>query len=140
MARKGIDLIALFYLGTALVCFLPYFQYGHPLLIAAGLIYALPSFTVGGGLALRKAWSRKLAMVTSSLLVVVVFPLLFKKQLVFVFAFPLSISVTYPSSSFLFFKGLFGGLIAGHLVTVFYLLRESSKRAFEGRGGEGKPK
>ncbi|TAK01643.1 MAG: hypothetical protein EPO39_14095, partial [Candidatus Manganitrophaceae bacterium] len=96
MARKGIDVITLFYLATALICFVPYLQYGHPILIVSGLIYAIPFFVVGGGLALRKEWSRKLARITSSLIILVVLPLLFKKKLVFVFSLPYVISMTYP--------------------------------------------
>lgn len=137
MVRKGIDLAALFYIATALVCFIPYFQYGHPLLIASGLIYALPFFLVGGGLALRKIWSRKLAITTSVLLILVILPLLFKKKLSFAFSFPFFISVTYPPSSVRFFKGLFGGLIIGHVATVLYLLRGSIKEAFQ-QGSAGR--
>ncbi len=141
MVRKEIDWIALFYLATALVCFVPYFQYGHPILIGAGLIYAIPFFVVGGGLALRKEWGWKLAMVSSPLLILVVLPLLFKKQLVFVFPLPYAISMTYPPSSVLSFKGLFGGLVAGHFVAALSLLRASVKGAFQqGSAEEGKRK
>lgn len=138
MVRKGIDFIALFYFATALICFVPYFQFGHPVLIAAGLFYAIPSFVTGGGVALRREWGRKLAMVLSPLLILVVLPLLFKKQLTFVFSLPFRIAMTYPPSSVLSFKGLFGALIIGHLVSVLYLLRGPVKGAFQqGSAGEG---
>ena len=136
MVRKGIDLVALFYLATALVCFVPYFQYGHSLLILAGLIYGIPFFVGGGGLALRREWSRKFAMIASSLLVWVVLPLLFRKQLVFHFSYPLSVSITYPPSSVFSFKGLFGGLILGHIATVVYFARGSVREAFQRRATE----
>lgn len=136
MARKGIDVITLFYLATALICFVPYLQYGHPILIVSGLIYAIPFFVVGGGLALRKEWSRKLARITSSLIILVVLPLLFKKKLVFVFSLPYVISMTYPPSSVLFFKGLFGALIIGHLVTALSL-RGAGGGALQQGSGSG---
>ena len=140
MVRRGIDFIALFYLATALICFIPYFQYGHPILIAAGLIYAVPFFMISGGLALRKEWSWKLAVVTSSLLIFVVLPLLFRKKLAFVFPLPYSIQMTYPPSSAFSFRGLFGGLIFVHFVTVLYLFRGSVKEVFTLRAPEkGKP-
>ncbi len=141
MIRRGIDFVALFYLSTALICFLPYFQFDHPILVAAGLIYAIPCVIIAGGLALRRAWGRKLAILFSSFLILVVFPLLFKKQLTFVFSFPFSIAVTYPPGSVLSFKGLFGTLIVGHLLSMFYLLRGSVRRAFQReRAEEEKPK
>jgi len=137
MVRKGIDLIALIYFATALLCFIPYFQFSHPILIAAGLVYAAPSFLVAVGLVLRKEWGRKLAIILSPLLIFVVLPLLFKRELTFVFSFP-SVAVTYSRTAVLSFKGLFAGLIAGHLVSISYLLRGSVKEAFlrERSGGE----
>lgn len=130
MVRKGINFISLIYLATAFICFIPYFQFSHPILIAAGLIYATPSFLIAVGLVLRREWGRKLAITLSPLLILVVFPLLFKKQLTFIFSFP-SIAVTYSRTAALSFKGLFFSLIAGHLVSVLYLLRGSVKDAFQ---------
>jgi hypothetical protein len=130
MVRNGIDLIALIYLATALICFIPYFQFGHPILVAAGLIYSTPSFLIVGGLVLRKGWGRKLAIILSPLLILGVLPLLFKKQLTFVFSIP-SIAVTYSPTAALSFRGLFVGLIVGHLVSILYLLRGSVKGVFQ---------
>lgn len=140
MIRKGIGFIALLYLATALICFVPYFQFGHPILIAAGFIYAVPSFIVAGGVVLKKEWGRKLAIILSPLLILAVLPLLFKKQLTFVFSFPFSIAVTYSPPSARSFKGLFVSLIVGHFISIIYLLRGSVKSAFEGKRAEGEPK
>lgn len=140
MVRKGIGLIALIYLATALICFIPYFQFSHPILIAAGLVYAAPSFLVAVGLILRRGWGRKLAILFSPLLIFVVLPLLFKRQLTFIFSFP-SVAVTYSPTEAPSFKGLFVGLIVGHLVSIVYLLRGSVKDAFQReRPGEEEPK
>jgi len=139
VVRKSIDLVALFYLATALICFLPYFQYGHAILIAAGLIYAIPFFVVGIGLALRKGWGRRLGMIASPLLILVVLPMLFKKHLTFIFSFPYSIAITYPPSSALAVKGLFGGLIIGHLMMLLFLLIKSVREEFQQERGAAVP-
>lgn len=140
MVRRGIDLVALFYLATALICFVPYLQFDHPLLFAAGLIYAVPSLVIAGGVALRRAWGRKLAMVFSPLLIFVVLPLMFKKQPTFVFSFPFRIAVTYPPSSAVSFKWFFGLLLIGHFVSMFYLLRGAVKEEFQKKSaGEEDP-
>ncbi|MBI3805806.1 MAG: hypothetical protein HY282_18795 [Nitrospirae bacterium] len=130
MARKGVDLIALFYLLTAVACFLPYFQYGDGLLLGSGLVYAIPFLTVGVGLGLRRDWGQKLAVLLSPLSILVVIPLLFREKLTFVYALPW-VSVTYPSSSAFEFRGCFGFLIAGHFLSLIYLLRETVKAQFQ---------
>ncbi|MGB3942706.1 MAG: hypothetical protein WBK96_14570 [Candidatus Manganitrophaceae bacterium] len=135
MNRKGIDLAALFYLTTAVVCFVPYFQYGHPLLIGAGMVYGLPFTVVAGGLALRKEWGRKLALLLSPFFILAVLPLLFKRRLTFVFSLPFSVGVTYPPESALFFKGMFGLLIAGHFAVILYLFRGGVRTQFPGQAG-----
>lgn len=141
MLRRGINLVALFYLATALICFVPYFQFDHPLLIATGLIYAVPSFVIAGGVVLRRAWGRKLAMILSPLLVLAVLPLMVKKQPTFVFSFPFRIAVTYPPSSAVAFKWFFGLLLMGHLVSMFYLLRGRVREEFQQKSaGEEDPK
>lgn len=133
MPRKGIDLVALFYFITGLACLIPYFQYGHFILFGSGMMYALPFLVVGGGLGLRKEWGRKLAILLSPLLVLIVLPLLFRKQLTFVYAFPW-VGVTYPPSSAATFRGFFGLMMAGHLIALIYLLRGDIKAAFPPTG------
>jgi len=130
MNRKGTNGIALFFFLSLLTCFLPFYHYGYFILLVPALIYALPFAVIGWGLLRRREWARKLALLLSVIVVLTAAPLLTKRKLTIVFAFPYLMSVTYPSSSAVPFKTIVGTLIGGHLLILVYLLRGSVKEKF----------
>lgn len=130
MSRKGTNGIAFFYFLSMLTCFLPFYHYRYFILLVPALIYAVPFVVIGWGLWRQQEWARKLALLLSVIVVLVVTPLLLKRRLTIVFAFPYLMSVTYPSSSAVPFKTIVGILIGGHLFCLIYLLRRSVKDRF----------
>ena len=122
--------IAFFYFFTALVSFLPFYHYRYAILLIPGFIYAFPFVVIGWGLMRQKAWGRKLAILASIIVILVVAPLLVKKRLTVVFPFPYLMSVTYPSDAVVTFKTILGILSGGHLLCAVYLSRRSVKERF----------
>lgn len=136
---KGIGAIILLYLFTAAVCLLPVYHFESTVLIAPGLAYALPFAIIGWGLHRRREWGRKLALMMSFMLLLIVLPILTKKNPTFIFSIPYSVAITYPSSSASAFKGTFGTLILGHSIAALYLLSPPCRREFQKSFPEERP-
>lgn len=130
MSRKGTNGIAFFYLLSMLACFLPFYHYRYFILLVPAIIYALPFAVIGWGLLRQQAWGRKLALLLSVIVVLVALPLLMKRKLTIVFAFPYLMSVTYPPEAAVPFKTIVGTLVGGHLFCLIYLLRRSVRDRF----------
>jgi hypothetical protein len=130
MSRKGMSAIAFLYLVTVLICFLPFYHFRYSILLIPALMYALPFVVIGWGLMRRRGWGRKLAILTSVIVILTVGPLLLKRKLTVVFPFPFLMSVTYPPDAAVPFKTLLGTLVGGHLFCLIYLVRRSAKEWF----------